>query len=68
MSGRPGGGAPAPSGPPAGGPGFGPGGRPPMRRGMGGPGGMMGGMPAEKSKNFRLAFGRLLAGCGPRRP
>jgi ATP-binding cassette subfamily B multidrug efflux pump len=64
MSGRPGGGAP--SGPPAGGP-MGPGGRPPMRRGMG-PGGMMGGMPAEKSKNFKVAFGRLLARLRPEAP
>ena len=53
MSGRPG------SGPP-----MGPGGRPPMRRGgMGG--GMMGGMPVEKSKNFRVAFGRLLRRLRP---
>jgi ATP-binding cassette subfamily B multidrug efflux pump len=66
MSGRPGGGAPAPSGPPAGA-GIGPGGRPPMRRGMG-PGGMMGGMPAEKSKNFKVAFGRLLARLRPEAP
>ncbi len=35
-----------------------------MRRGMG-PGGMMGGMPAEKSKNFRVSFGRLLARLRP---
>ncbi|HEY7938120.1 MAG TPA: ABC transporter ATP-binding protein [Candidatus Limnocylindrales bacterium] len=60
MSGRPGGGAPS-------GPAMGPGGRPPMRRGMG-PGGMMGGMPAEKSKNFRVAFGRLLARLRPEAP
>ncbi|HLY15484.1 MAG TPA: ABC transporter ATP-binding protein, partial [Candidatus Limnocylindrales bacterium] len=66
MSGRPGGGAPAPSGPPAGA-GMGSGGRPPMRRGMG-PGGMMGGMPAEKSKNFKVAFGRLLARLRPEAP
>jgi ATP-binding cassette subfamily B multidrug efflux pump len=46
---------------------MGPGGRPPMRRGMG-PGGMMGGMPAEKSKNFRVAFGRLLARLRPEAP
>ena len=53
MSGRPGGGPP-----------MGPGGRPPMRRGgMGG--GMMGGMPVEKSKNFRAAFGRLLRRLRP---
>ncbi len=66
MSGRPAGGAPAPSGPPAGA-GMGAGGRPPMRRGMG-PGGMMGGMPAEKSKNFKVAFGRLLARLRPEAP
>jgi len=60
MSGRPGGGAPS-------GPAMGPGGRPPMRRGMG-PGGMMGGMPAEKSKNFKVAFGRLLARLRPEAP
>ena len=40
------------------------GGRPPMRRGFG-PGGMMGAMPAEKSKNFRASFGRLLARLRP---
>jgi ATP-binding cassette, subfamily B, multidrug efflux pump len=45
---------------------MGPGGRP-MRRGMG-PGGMMGGMPAEKSKNFKVAFGRLLARLRPEMP
>ena len=72
MSGRPGtpsgGSAPGGSATPAGGMG-GPGGRPPMRRGpMGGPGGMMGGMPAEKSKNFRVAFGRLLARLRPEAP
>jgi ATP-binding cassette subfamily B protein len=44
-----------------------PGGGPPMRRGMG-PGGMMGGMPAEKSKNFRASFGRLLARLRPEAP
>jgi ATP-binding cassette subfamily B protein len=38
-----------------------------MRRGMG-PGGMMGGMPAEKSKNFKVAFGRLLARLRPEAP
>ncbi len=72
MSGRPGtpsgGSAPGGSATPAGGMG-GPGGRPPMRRGpMGGPGGMMGGMPAEKSKNFRVAFGRLLGRLRPEAP
>ena len=73
MSGRPGspsgGSAPggsAGSGSAPAGPLGGPGGRPPMRRGpMGGPGGMMGGMPAEKSKNFRVAFGRLLRRLRP---
>jgi ATP-binding cassette, subfamily B, multidrug efflux pump len=55
----------ASGGPPQGGM-AGPGGRPPMRRGpMGGPGGMMGGMPAEKSKNFRASFGRLLQRLRP---
>jgi ATP-binding cassette, subfamily B, multidrug efflux pump len=44
-----------------------PGGGPPMRRGMG-PGGMMGGMPAEKSKDFRASFGRLLARLRPEAP
>ena len=44
-----------------------PGGGPPMRRGMG-PGGMMGGMPAEKSKNFRASFGRLLGRLRPEAP
>ncbi len=61
MSGRPGGGPGGPGGPGA------MGGRPagpPMRRGMG-PGGMMGGMPAEKSKNFKASFGRLLARLRP---
>ena len=43
------------------------GGRPPMRRGFG-PGGMMGGMPAEKSKDFRGSFGRLLARLRPEAP
>ena len=43
------------------------GGRPPMRRGFG-PGGMMGGMPAEKSKDFRGSFGRLLARLQPEAP
>ena len=47
-------------------PGAGPAGRPPMRRGMGGPGGMMmGGMSAEKSKNFRVSFSRLMARLRP---
>ena len=44
-----------------------PGGGPPMRRGMG-PGGMMGGMPAEKSKNFRVSFERLLGRLRPEAP
>jgi ATP-binding cassette, subfamily B, multidrug efflux pump len=45
------------------------GGRPPMRRGpMGGPGGMFGGMPAEKSKDFRTSFRRLLFRLRPERP
>ena len=40
-----------------------------VRRGpMGGPGGMMGGMPAEKPKNFRGAFGRLLGAAAARGP
>ncbi len=43
------------------------GGRPPTRRGFG-PGGMMGGMPAEKSKDFRGSFGRLLARLQPEAP
>jgi ATP-binding cassette subfamily B protein len=66
MTGRPGGGPPA--GVPGGG--HGPtGGRPPIRRGFGGPGGMMGGgMPAEKSKNFRVSFERLLARLRPETP
>jgi len=33
-----------------------------------GPGGMMGGMPAEKSKNFRASFGRLLGRLRPEAP
>ena len=45
-----------------------PGGGPPMRRGGMGPGGMMGGMPAEKSKNFRASFGRLLGRLRPEAP
>jgi ATP-binding cassette subfamily B multidrug efflux pump len=39
-----------------------------MRRGPGGPGGMFGGMPAEKSKNFRVSFQRLLFRLEPERP
>jgi ATP-binding cassette subfamily B multidrug efflux pump len=40
-----------------------------MRRGgMGGPGGMMGGMPAEKSKDFKTSFRRLLGRLRPERP
>jgi ATP-binding cassette subfamily B protein len=35
---------------------------------MGGPGGMFGGMPAEKSKDFRTSFQRLLRRLQPERP
>ncbi len=59
---------PTAGGAPAGGAGaFGPGGRPPMRRGMGPGGMMMGGMPPEKSKDFRRSFGRLLGRLRPER-
>ena len=67
MSGRPGGGAPGrplPAGAGAGGRPAGP----PRRPGFGGPGMMMGRMPAEKPKEFRAAFGRLIGRLGPEAP
>ena len=68
MSGRPGGGAPSRSGPAAVACGWVPGGRPPMRRGDGRTGRNDGRDAAEKSKNFKVAFGRLLARLRPEAP
>ena len=66
MSGRPGAGGPPAGGSPASG------GRPALGRrcgaARGGPGGMFGGMPAEKSKDFRASFRRLLFRLRPERP